>query len=378
MQAAYEVDGYLLGKRGDTYVADGRARLGLKRTSLGEFKNEDDARSALHQFVDARKVLAQRQAQHTIGKLWDMWMVHRETDGFPNDIYKANWATLGPYFSNRSPVTLTEEDCRVYARQRFAAGRAPATVHTELVRIRACLSWALKRRHIAFAPLVWAPSRGKPRSRVLSANEAHALLIAAYDELHVYVFTVLGLTTAARHMAILDLRWDRIDFVTGIIDYEVDLAFDPMRKSYTKGRAQVPMNELARAALMRAYAVRQTDFVVEYRGKRLQTIRASFGLALARAGLAEAIPVPNQKYRVRTVSDVTPHILRHSVNTWLQENGVDAERRAKLLGQRDVRTNQLVYSHGSPARMLTEAVGLIDTEMARRTTSTEALEVVEG
>lgn len=96
---------------------------------------------------------------------------------------------------------------------------------------------------------------------MLSVEEVRDLLVAAHDELHVYVFIVLALTTAARHMAILDLEWDRIDFEAGIIDYEVEVEIDPMNKSWKKGRAQVPMNALARMALLRAYEARQSKYV---------------------------------------------------------------------------------------------------------------------
>lgn len=378
-KALYEADGYKLGRRGDAYVADGRASGG-KRHTLGEFPSEAAAIEALHKFVEARKALLRQQAEYTIGDLWEMWLRHREADGFSNDIYEANWASLGPYFGHRSPSLLTEDDCRAYARARFALGRAPATVNTELVRLRACLAWAAERRHIPFAPIVWAPSRGKPRTRILTAEEARNLLIAAHDELHIYVFTVLAIATGARHMAILDLEWNRVDFATGIIDYEVDVEFNPMQKSWKKGRAQVVMGALVREALQRAYAARQTDHVVEYRGKRLKSIRESFGLSVVRAGLGTAIPRPTktQPNRVRVITDVTPHVLRHSVNSWLQEGGIDAERRAYMLGQRDVRTNQLVYSHGRPDRMLTHVVSVIDAELARPATSNTPSEGPRG
>jgi integrase len=361
----YEKDGYKLGRRGDIYVADygkGRSR---KRPTLGTFRREEDAIAALHKFIDARKALQRQQAQHTIGDLWEKWLAYRAKNGFSNVIYNFNWASMAPAFRHLSANMLTEDECMDYARGRFAAGKKPSTVATELARLRACLNWAAKRRFIEFAPVVWVPPRGKPRKVVVTADEARDLLMAAYDDVHCHVFIALALTTAARHMAILDLEWSRTNFETGIIDYEVEILRDPMSKSYTKGRAQVPMNPLVRAALLRAYEIRQTDHVIEYRGKRLKSIRESFALAVGRAGLGEFVPAPTKTKpkRMRVVTDITPHTLRHSVNTWLQEQGIDAEKRSKLLGHADVRTNQLNYSHGRPNELLTGAVLILDAAL---------------
>lgn len=364
-----EIDGYRLGRRGDVYVADNRTLSGGKRsgkrTTLGEFASEAAAAAALRTFVDGRNTLLRQQGQLSIGDLWTKWLAYRAKNGFSNDIYDANWASLKPAFAHIAAVSLTEDDCMNYARGRFALKRSPWTVCTELSRLRACLAWAVKRRLIEFAPIVWVPQRGKPKDTVISPEEARALLIAAEDDMHVYSFIVLALTTAARHTAILELEWSRIDFDRGLINYEVDIVRDPMSKSWKKGRAEVAMNALARSTLMKAREAAQTDYVIEYRSKPLKSIRASFALAVGRAGLGEVIPAPTKTKpnRVRVETDITPHTIRHSVNTWLQEMGVDAEKRAKLLGHSDVHTNTLNYSHGSATKMLGMVVEIINNEL---------------
>ena len=92
---------------------------------------------------------------------------------------------------------------------------------------------------------------------------------------HVYVFVVLLICTSARHMAILDLTWDRVDFVQRTITYDENKAVDPMSKKWQKGRATVPMPRLAYDALTVAHSGRQSDHVVEHGGKRLKSARAS-------------------------------------------------------------------------------------------------------
>lgn len=316
-----------------------RVRLGLKKAT------EAQARAALTRFAEMRKLVKAQQTAYTIGDLWRMWLADRAADGYSNTIYEYNWVSLKETFENRDPNLLTADDCREYARGRFALGRSPWTVNTELSRLRACLQWAEKRRHIARAPYVWVPSRGKPRQRVLTADEARRLIEAA-DYAHIKLFIILALTTGARHRAILDLTWDRIDWIEGTIDYEDDIEIDPMSKSWRKGRAKVPMNALSRAALERAYEARQTDHVIEYGGKRLTTVRDGFAAVARRAGL----------------EDVTPHTIRHSVASWLEERGVELQRVARLLGHSDVRTTESIYAKPNALRYLGEAVEIIEAE----------------
>ena len=99
-----------------------------------------------------------------------------------------------------------------------------------------------------------------------------------------------------------------------------------------------------RAALERAYQGRQTDFVIEHGGRRLKSAREGFAAAVRRAGLGPGI---------------TPHTIRHSVITWLDEASIETRRTAQLAGHRDERTTKRVYTHSSP-EVLKEAVGRLN------------------
>ena len=340
----YAIDGIALGWRDGQAVADFRDEAGRRHRARLGATTEAEARAALARFAEARRAVKAQQAAHTIGDLWRMWLADRAKDGLRNDIYSANWVSLAPAFSHRHPATLTTDDGRDYARERFAAGRSAWTVHTELTRLRACMQWAARHRHIDRAPYVWVPSPGKARSRVLSAEEAKRLLDGAMQgDPHVYTFVVLALSTGARHAAILDLTWDRIDWQRGLIHYDDEIERDPMSKGWRKGRASVPMNALARQALELAFAGRQTAHVIEHGGRRLKSIRDGFEAAARRAGL----------------DDVTPHTVRHSVATWARERGVELGRIARLLGHRDSRTTETIYSHPDAGAYLGEAVAAL-------------------
>ena len=324
-----------------------------QRVRLGKFKRDSiEARDALDRFVETRRAIVKQSSAYTVGQLWDLWLAERKADGFRNDIYAAQWVSLRPVFANRLPHLLTTQDFRGYARARFDAGRKPWTVNTELVRLRACLKWAHETDLIDRRPKVWVPSPGKHRERVLNFDEARALLEAARrGDPHIYLFVVIAFATGARHSAILDLQWKRADLAEGLLEFDESLPPDPMSKAWRKGRATVPMNPSVRAALMEAYEGRQTDHVIEHGGRRLKTVREGFAAAVERAGLDQS------------AGSITPHTIRHSVLTRLDEAKVETRRAAQLAGHKNEETTRLVYTHSSP-QVLAEAVGILDLPFA--------------
>ena len=321
-----------------------------KRVRIGKTlrDGEEAVKKALDEFADAQRAVQRHAEARTIGQLWEMWLFNREADGFRNDILQAQWVALKPVFGHRDPRLLTEQDCRDYAKARFALGRAQWTVHHELVNIRTLMKWAAERHYIELRPKVWVPKRGRHRSRVLSFAEATALVAAAsYGDPHVHMFVLIAFATAARHMAILDLTWTRVDFINGYVEFDEDIPPDPMNKSWRKGRAKVLMGRALRTPLELAHKGRQTDYVIEHGARRLKSVRIGFAAAVKRAKLDQSR------------GKITPHTIRHTVLTWLDEAGVGSDRRAQIAGHKDERTTKLVYTHSSP-EVLAQAVEVLD------------------
>ena len=153
---------------------------------------------------------------------------------------------------------------------------------------------------------------------------------------------VVAFATGARHKAILDLVWDRVDWIHGTLQFDDEPKRDPMSKSWRKGRALVPMNRAVRTALEVAYEGRQSKYVIEHGGRRLKSVKSGFANAVDRAGL----------------QGITPHTIRHTVASWLEDRVGDA-RRAQLLGHGNIETTRKIYTH-SGAQLLEEAVGYLD------------------
>lgn len=358
--AKYRNGDWQLGRRGKDWVAEYCGPLPPQkkrgeRVRIGQHPTFEDACRALDTYVETSNTFATRTKATLVQDIWDKWLAEREKDGFSNEIYKHNWKALKPHFGHKIPEEVTADDCRDYAKARFALGRAPQTVHTELIRLRHCFNWAMANRKVGLCIKVWTPSKGKGRKTRLERDEAVRLMDAAKKgDPHIALFTAILFCTGARHHAINELEWDRIDFVEGTIDFETDEEFNPMSRSYKKGRAKVLMSRVAREMLVAAYVGRQTNFVIEHGGKPVADCRGGFANAVKRAGLTKK---------------VTPHTIRHTVVSWLQdEPDIQTRHTSQLVGHVDEATTRIHYTHMSP-EALRKVVDVLDSVFGALPTS---------
>jgi integrase len=157
----------------------------------------------------------------------------------------------------------------------------------------------------------------------ITRTEADRLARAA-GSFHIELFILIAKNTAARSEAILDLTWDRVKH--GRIDFNV-----PGKPRTRKRRPEVPITPELSAALHEAKKGAQTPYVVEYAGKPVRSIKKAFRRAAIRAGLP----------------DVSPHVLRHSVATWLAGDGVPLSQIAGMLGNSEKMVEK-VYAKFTP------------------------------
>ncbi|GAJ29839.1 integrase [Acidomonas methanolica] len=230
------------------------------------------------------------------------------------------------WFGDRPPEAVTEPECRAYVRSRLAAGISTSTARTEMQALRAALRWAANAKLITDAPVVPLPPRSMPRERWLTREEAQALVDGCAAH-HMRLFVVLALGTGARVSSLLSLPWARVDFDGRIIDLR-----DPERPRTAKGRARVPINAGLMEALRDAHAARETEWVIEWAGNRVLSVKRGFAAAAARAGL----------------EGVTPHTLRHTAATWMAQAGIPLWEIAGFLGHSNTKMIEETYAHHSP------------------------------
>lgn len=225
------------------------------------------------------------------------------------------------FWQHQLPTAINQPLLAAYSRTR--SGLAQATIRTELGILNSALKWAVRTKIINEAPFIPLPEGSPPRDLWISRRDADRLVKAA-GSFHIELFILIAKNTAARAGAILDLKWDRVR--NGRIDFN-----DPTKPRTRKKRAEVRITPELAAALGAAKKGCQTDFVIEYGGKSVRSIKKAFHRAAVRAGMPE----------------VSPNVLRHSVATWLAADGVPLEQIAALLGN-SVKMVEKVYAKYTP------------------------------
>ncbi|OWV64275.1 integrase [Mameliella alba] len=277
----------------------------------------------------------------TVAEIWEAYRIHLGSKKTAETMSYTGKAIL-PAFGALRPDQITVEDCRTYLRDRLAAGRKIGSAHTELGHLRSALRWAAKVRVIDRAPYIELPPKPDSNVRPLTDAQIRALLDGCGSP-HVRLAVILLLTTGARVGAVLDLEWSRIDFDRGVIDLRLP---DGVTR---KGRAVVPMNRMARAALESAYPARLTDHVVEWAGKRIKSIRTGYAAALERAGLGE----------------IHIHQIRHTVAVRMLTAGRPIEEVSQYLGHSNIAITHKTYARFMPEHLAGAAEVLEFIEPAR-------------
>lgn len=216
------------------------------------------------------------------------------------------------------PNQLTPPAVRAWA---AAAGVSNGTILRHVGVLRAALAWAVEHQWLTAAPAISNPvPTPRPRERWITKEEARKLL-AACTEPHVRLFILMGLMTLARTGALLEARWDQIDWQRRVID------FGPGHGN--KRRAVVKLNPEIFEALESARRLTSSPYVISFRGQPVATVKNGFAAACRRAGL----------------QDVTPHILRHSGATWMAVAGVPLREIARMLGDSEAVVEKVYAKH---------------------------------
>ena len=243
-----------------------------------------------------------------------------------------------PHFGALRPDQIGDDDCLAYAAARRANGIGDGSILTELGHLRSALVWAARPgrgRMIPEAPAILRPQKPAPKDRWLDEGEI-ARLLAAAETPHIGLAIILMLASAGRVGAILDLTWARVDFAAGQIDLRLDA------EGPRKGRAVVPMNRMARAALLSAREAALSDHVIEWAGGPVRCILKGVKSAGAAAKLA----------------GVTPHVLRHTAAVHMAKAGVPMEKIAQYLGHSNVATTRAIYARFAPDHLRDAAEAL--------------------
>jgi integrase len=157
--------------------------------------------------------------------------------------------------------------------------------------------------------------------RVLSEQEFQRLFNSATA--HLRPILLIAVSTGMRRGEVLNLRWEDIDFKTGVI-------FVRDSKSY-ESRA-IPMSENLKEALMELRKDSDNEYLFcNLDGTPIESVNRSFHTARKRSGIAYC----------------TFHCLRHTFATRAVMAGVDIVTVQELLGHKTIAMTKR-YSHPTP------------------------------
>jgi len=241
------------------------------------------------------------------------------------------WKRLGPVFGHRLGTDINKDDCRDYAAFRQRQGASLGTAKIELEYLRACLNLRYGRGNNH----VWTPPASAPRDRYLTREEVDCLLEHVGTP-HVRLFIILAITTGARMSALLELRWKQVDFKHRTINFN-----HVGREQTNKRRPEVPLNSRAYEALEQAARGALTDWVIEWDGQPVKSIKKAIRMAAKRSGVR-----------------CSPHVFRHTAGVWMAQADVPMQKISQFLGHTSTRVTERTYARYSPLFMKDAAAAL--------------------
>jgi integrase len=303
---------------------DGRS----KRLSLGT----SDRQAAERALRDLEASL--RRTATTVSEMYADYLADKGSSIAGQETLRFAWKRLEPVFGHLRPDQITRSLTRDYASRETRRGVGSASIRRDL----GVLGAIVRHNNKQSPAVIELPPSPPPKTAYLTRDEYRALREAARKTPHLHVFIWLAYRTGGRASAILELTWDRVDFERG----QIRLAPDERRRM--KGRATVPMRDDLAEILHEIRKGALTDFVVEYGGKPVRSVKRAFKAAAARAGLP---------------SSTSPHVLRHSAAVHMVESGVSMAEVAQYLGHSSETVTYRVYARFSPDH-LRKAAGALE------------------
>jgi integrase len=305
-------------KNGTWYVLYGPR---LKSQVSTRCKDRASAEIFLSQFIAVERTLAPEAP--LLSAILDRYAADRLPEIRGPKQQAVSIAPLRRHLGNLLPKHLTPPEMKDYAKNRKAEGVGNGTILREMGALRAALKHCSNLNWYEKFPEIPNPvSTPRPRRAWATKEEAQRIIDACHEP-HVRLFCIMAFGTAARPGAILELKWDQVDFKMKFIDYGEGHG--------NKRRAIVPLNDTVLKAVSAAKELACSDYVIEYRGEPVATVKNAFKAACRRAG----------------VVGVTPHICRHSAATWMAIDGVPLEAVADILGD-SKEIVEKVYRHMTP------------------------------
>ena len=243
---------------------------------------------------------------------------------------------------------------------------ASGSQRRELTALVAVLNWGVRMKRITQAdmPFIDLPPNGVPRQNFLTEDQEQQFLAdaLAWRPGQIYpsglswqvswlgLFVAIGLDTGARHEAVMDLTWDRIDVARWKIDFR-----DPCKRETRKRRVSVPVASRLKPVLELAHQ----DAVARLGPNPQGAVFMPHTMVSPWRGFTRDYP---------QWAWVTPHMLRHTFITLSLRSGMSVWDVAGIVGASPTTVQQVYGHHSADDR----ARALLDRRHSRSTSGIAA------
>ena len=135
---------------------------------------------------------------------------------------------------------------------------------------------------------------------------------------------------------LFELRWNQVDFKHRTINFN-----QVGQKQTNKRRAVLRVNYRAYAALEEAARGALTDWIIEWDGKQVKSIKKAIRMAAKRSGVS-----------------CSPHVFRHTAAVWSAQADVPMQKIAQFMDHTSTRVTERTYARYSPSFMKDVAAAL--------------------
>lgn len=214
-------------------------------------------------------------------------------------------------FGELDPDEIEPGSIDDYITDRRHDGVSDRTISLELAYFRAAMMRAKRKKWIASVPDMELPQeQARARNRVISMAEFVRLREALKDSpLHLKGFILISAYTGQRGVHVRALRWEHVDFEAGWIYFTRS---NPLAAE-NKKCADMPMAPPVRRALVELREAALTDWVIEWNGKPVQSVRKAWESVCRRSGL-ENVNIHDMRRTFATLAKVANATLQDTAD----------------------------------------------------------------
>jgi integrase len=305
------------------------------RTKYQAEQAETKARNQVFQGVYGTPQLGIQEFGELVSETYMPWAKANKRTWRNDEIISNQWSEnfRGKTLREVSPLAIEKwKRDRAQSITRRGTTRSPASVNMELAVLSRIFSLAVELEQAASNPCLKVRKLrvDNQRNRYLSVDEETRLLAQFTGRRrHLLALVTLALGTGMRRGELLNLSWQHVDFLRGVIH---------VVNTKTARDRIIPMSQRVREVLIAQRAATQKGDHV-FASRRIAKRQAGEGLVDVKKGFVAACSDAG-------IVDFHFHDLRHTFATRLGDAGCNATTIARLLGHSNIQMS-MRYTHAS-------------------------------